>query len=323
MKIFILGGYSCKYPSFSWQCKMAFDSLGHKTKCFNYRYLQLHRTQCSNKILHKTIYKKIIKFGPEILLVTKGESILPNFINKIGNRGIKTANWVLDDPTGKFYPKNKVNNISEYDAFFVFDPAYVVELRKQNPNTHYLPCAADPDNIHKELIPLKNRKYKYDVSFVGSHEPYRQEFFKKLTKYDLHIWGFRWGNVKDKSLQKHIHKEIPRGKHMCEIFNNSKININIHAKHSIDGLNLRTFEVPATKSFLLTDYYSELSKLFKVGKEAVFYKNIDDLKKKIDYYLKKDKEREKIALAGYNRVIKEHTMKHRIIELLKIVKRLD
>ncbi len=317
MKIFFLGGNTCKYPFWPFQCKKAFESLGHEIKFFNYRYQHLNKNHITNKILHKIMYREIINYHPDLLFVTKGETLLPGFIKKIRDKGIKTANWVIDDPTGKHYLQNKVRNINEYGAFFVFDPAYVKELKKLNPNTHYLPCFADPDNVHKEVISFKERDYRYDVSFVGSHQPEREKFLKKLTDYNLHIWGFRWNKVKDKILRKHIHKEIPRGKDMCKIFNNTKINLNMHAKHSIQGLNLRTFEVPATKSFLITDYYSELDNLFNVGKEAVFYKDISDLKKKIDYYVNHKKEREKIALAGYKRVVKEHSIKKRIEKLLR------
>jgi len=111
---------------------------------------------------------------------------------------------------------------------------------------------------------------------------------------------------------------------MVKLFNESKIVLNPYgaSKHFICP-NPRTFETPATRSFELTDMPRETEKYFKPKKEFVIYKDEKEFKELVDYYLENDDERIKIAQAGYNRVIKEHTIKHRIEELLKIVKKLN
>ena len=101
---------------------------------------------------------------------------------------------------------------------------------------------------------------------------------------------------------------------MCRELNLSKINLNIHAHHSFEGVNLRTFEIPATNSFMLCDYFKEIPNLFKLGKEIVCYHDVEGLKELIDYYLDEDnkEERDKITKRGQERVLKEHTIKQRM-----------
>lgn len=320
MKAAIIGTDNAEYPSFSFQCKKAFEKLGFETNYFSYRYLKLHKTKFTNSILNKIIMKKVIDYNPDILFVNKGETILPSVIKKISNSGIKTINWIIDEPFGRFYKNNKINNIDEYDYFFVFDPYYLDDLKKINPYSYYLPCAADPENVHVEIMPFDKRNYISEVSFIGSHEKKRENLLKNLTNYNLNIWGYRWKNIKNNELIKHTKKNIPKGKEMCRLFNLSKINLNIHALHSITGVNLRTFEIPATKSFMLCDYFSEVPKLFRITKEIVCYNDLNDLKQKINYYLDNEEERNNIALAGYKRVLKEHTVLHRIKEIISKIK---
>ena len=320
MKIFILGADSGEYPSFFYQCKKSFEDLGHEINFFNYRYFRLHKLKFTNKILNKVIFNKIKKYNPDILLVIKGESLEKGIIKNLSQAGIKTINWTLDSPFGDFYPGNKIYNINEYNYFFVFDSYYVDKLRDINPNSYYLACAADPKYVHREVIPLENRNYIYDVSFVGSYQPEREDLFNSLG-VKIHIFGPSWHRAKNKE-NFIIQETYLNGKEMNKVFNLSKINLNIQALHGKNSMNLRTFEVPSTKSFILTDYKKDLPELFEIDKEIVFYKNKDDLREKINYYLDPSNEEERINIikAGYERVLNEHTIHHRIKEVIRIIK---
>jgi spore maturation protein CgeB len=70
-------------------------------------------------------------------------------------------------------------------------------------------------------------------------------------------------------------------------------------------------------SFQLADYRKELPNLLKPKREVVLFKSIEEAKELTDYYLDNPDERDKISIAGYKRVIKEHTIGHRIKEILK------
>ena len=195
------------------------------------------------------------------------------------------------------------------------------------PNAFYLPCSVDPD-IHKQAISFKNRKYPINLSFLGTYQKNRLELLQKLSEYSPKIWGYHWNKVSKKNpvykgIQKqqfHGNKKLADVKKMCKVFNNTKINLNIHYPHSIESVNLRTFEISATKSFQLCDNFKDLKNLYKPNKEIVTYDNIAELKEKIDYYLDNKEERHKISQKAYERTIKDHTFVNRYKEMFSKIK---
>ena len=67
---------------------------------------------------------------------------------------------------------------------------------------------------------------------------------------------------------------------------------------------MRMYEVPAHGMMLLCDKagMDAHERIFAPDKEAVYYDSSEDAIAKIEYYLKHDGEREKIARAGFARV---------------------
>jgi spore maturation protein CgeB len=83
-----------------------------------------------------------------------------------------------------------------------------------------------------------------------------------------------------------------------------------------DFVNPRTFEIAACGGFQLVDERSELAELIEPGTEVATFNSIDDLCEKVDYYLKHESEAKSIASKGRARVLKEHTIQHRMHEML-------
>ncbi len=78
-----------------------------------------------------------------------------------------------------------------------------------------------------------------------------------------------------------------------------------------EDLNMRCFEALGTGSFLLTDWVPHIDEVFEDGKHLVLYRSLDEAVDKAKYYLAHDSEREKIAQAGYEHVMANHTIDHR------------
>lgn len=79
---------------------------------------------------------------------------------------------------------------------------------------------------------------------------------------------------------------------LAKIYNASDVNLNISRVQLKTTVNQRVFDVPACRAFLITDYREELAEYFEIEEEIVCYRNINELKVLIDYYLHNPGERE-------------------------------
>jgi len=73
-----------------------------------------------------------------------------------------------------------------------------------------------------------------------------------------------------------------------------------------EQIKFRHFEIPAQGGFQLSYHDKDIEHFFKDKEEIAFFKDRKDLIKKIEYYLKNDKERERIKINGYQKVVKEY-----------------
>jgi len=106
---------------------------------------------------------------------------------------------------------------------------------------------------------------------------------------------------------------------LVKVFKASTININLTRPQLRTTVNQRVFDVFACGGFLLTDYRRYLDDILPFAAERITFSNPQDLKDKIDYYLKHTSEREELAVAARGAVCRNHTYLHRMEELLKIV----
>jgi len=111
-----------------------------------------------------------------------------------------------------------------------------------------------------------------------------------------------------------------------KIFNASEINLNLHSSQERDSVdpsgdfvNPRVFELAACGAFQLSDERKLLPGLFEVGKEIITFKNENEIKELISYYLANPQERERVTAAARKKVLAEHCYKHRIQEILSHV----
>src|SRR3989344_1002993 len=157
----------------------------------------------------------------------------------------------------------------------------------------------------KNFKPLGLKK-KYNISFIGAPIAPRIKLMRYLINKGIkvNIWGNSWFNYPE---FKDFYRGMPDDKEFVKIINESKINLspskNMYGEPHFKG---RVLEFGACRSFALVDYFSGYLKYFKENKEIVFAKDDEDLLKKINYYLRNEKEREEIARNTYKKVVKNH-----------------
>lgn len=123
-------------------------------------------------------------------------------------------------------------------------------------------------------------------------------------------------NICDFKLFTHSHNPVDYYNDMPKVFASSKINLNITLKSIKSGIPLRAFDIMSANGFLLTNFQLDFMDFFVPGEDFVYYDNLDDAVKKVQYYLTHDSEREQIATNGFMKIKEYHTFEHRVKEIL-------
>jgi spore maturation protein CgeB len=209
-----------------------------------------------------------------------------------------------------------------YDALFFKDP-YVVWYMKQKTSlpVYYLPECFNPNSLKEIALSEEDvDRYGCDITTVGNIYPYRGAFFEQLKEYNLKIWGNPpplWMDIS--RIKGFLQNRFVADAEKVKAFRSAKIVINSLQPAEIWGVNARAFEIAGAGGFQLIDWRPGLDHLFEDESEIVSFRGIEDLKKKINFFLNEDELRINIAQRGRSRALMEHTYEKRLQTLLATV----
>lgn len=109
---------------------------------------------------------------------------------------------------------------------------------------------------------------------------------------------------------------VQPGAPVFSVYAESKINLNISLKGIEGGTPQRIMDIIGAGGFVLTNYCSETAELFEENKEIVMFRDPEELLEKASFYLAHDEEREKIARAGYEKLINCYTYEKKLQKLI-------
>ena len=261
------------------------------------------------------LLEQVKRFNPDVVYSYNMSILASKDLEKI-----KKHTKLLVGQKASPLPINKTP-FYKYDLMITSFPHFVAKFRDMGIKSEYLRLCAEKSI--PEIIGKKKRIY--DVSHIGGYTPRHSKGNKKLEKLAKEIkvdfWGYGEKTLLPTSpIRQNFHGQA-WGRKMYEIFAKSKIVINRHINVAGNyANNMRMFEATAMGTLLITDTKKNMNDFFNIGKEVVTYKDSDDLIKKVGYYLRHNKERERIANAGQKRTLKDHTYDVRMKELDKILK---
>lgn len=156
----------------------------------------------------------------------------------------------------------------------------------------------------------------------------RMELFKTLSdaKINLHVFGGYKTHYGAKNMNHllnisspyiHIHDFIDKHTELPFLYNSSKINL--CCTQFPKACHERVYQASACGAFILHEEKGDVPDLFEPEKEIILYKNLDELPYLIEYYLKNEEKRKKIAENARKRFLSEHTPLHRAETLMKIM----
>lgn len=277
---------------------LMYGVLPHK---LNIDYFTNRSIENYNKYIQNLINKNTY----DILLVIGAKTIYPETIALFKGRKVF---WFMDGLPRYEYV---LPIIPFFDDIFVFEPTDIIYIKeKLGLQAKFLTLAFSPKRYYKKDLAIK-----YDCSFVGSFYPKREEYLNELLKVtnNICICGDFYRS-KYKELKKKVKGiNVPSGV-ANDLYNSSKVNVNIHHPQSKEGLAIRTFEIIGAGGFQIVERQKGALNYFEEDIHMAFYESEDEFIDKCTYYLKHESERIKIARECYKIALEQHTWKARLRE---------
>jgi spore maturation protein CgeB len=188
----------------------------------------------------------------------------------------------------------------------------------------------------------------YDVTFVGKAHGNRSQVIRKLQEAGIkvHVWGSGWesGRLSQEEMirvfnESRIYLNLSNAstplysrspslvqryvKRFFSTLRDSLFKTAVSARgdnenqHYPEQIKGRNFEVPGCGGFLLTGKAENLEAYYEIDEEVACFDDMDDLIKKVKYYLRDEQLRETIAAKGYRRTLDEHTYVHRFTQIFQ------
>ncbi len=270
------------------------------------------------RLIGATLLAHLTDDPPDLVLALAQAPLDAETLKQLRCLGITTALWFCEDfrvlPAGqKLAPL--------YDTIFHLQPdEYSEPLREAGAFAVPLPMGFDP-SLHSpvELNAEQRERYGSEISFLGAGYHNRVQFLPCLADLGLRIYGTEWPHTKpfpDLMPEPNV-RQSPGDSNL--IFNATRVNLNLHSSPWCDGvnpvgdyLNPRTFELAGARAFQLVDHRRYLAQSFRPGLEVETFRDLDECRKKISYYLDHEDERREIAAAAHATALANHTYRHRM-----------
>lgn len=237
---------------------------------------------------------------------TLGYSMI-RVLDELKAKGIPTITYHLDLWLGLARQKDlETDSFYRHIGHFFTVDKLMADWFNENTEVkgHYLPAGV----YHEECFLDSNIQKLNDVIFVGSKSyhpewPYRPHLIDWLRA----TYGSRFIHVGGDGQTGTV-----RGGALIGLYNATKVAVGDTLCLNFDYpyyMSDRIFETTGRAGFIIHPYVKGIEDLFEIDKEIVTYEfeNFAELRRKIDYYLVHDDEREAIRKAGHERTKRDHT----------------
>ncbi len=176
----------------------------------------------------------------------------------------------------------------------------------------------------QDSIVIPEDKFIFGMEWMIGYQ-FRRDFIKEISNTytdRFTVYGdLYWKQFIDKSP---VTPEACYYDNLCHYYRTTKINLNVNRIQVRTSFTQRHFDCKASGAFLLTDKRECNSRFFVTEgphKEIAEFDSPSRCRELIRYYLEHEEERERIAQAGIENVLNNHTYDNRIEEIKQVCKR--
>ncbi|MBI1337177.1 MAG: glycosyltransferase [Phycisphaera sp.] len=211
------------------------------------------------------------------------------------------------------------HDLSMYDLILSSLPNQVEYFRSLGVPSEHFKLGFDERVL--DFVPTQHKRY--DVIFVGGvGQPHtrRTTLLESLCeRYRVGVFGYGLEKLDKNSPLRAVHGGELWGLDMYRALASAKVVINYHS--DVAGPfanNMRLYETTGVGTALLTEEKRNLHEMFTPQVQVATYHSPVDCLGQIDRLVRDDTLREKMALAGQNRTLRDHTYRGRIDQLIDI-----
>lgn len=154
------------------------------------------------------------------------------------------------------------------------------------------------------------------VSEMAASEK-RLTYVANLGSFGVVAWGDKgWKQVEPYGVT-YSGRYARHTDELTKVYCASTINVDIGRLYQSDIVTMRVFDVLACGGFLIAEHSDDLAQLFEVGLEVESYTTLEELKRKVAFYLANPEAARAIADRGRAAVRTRHTIRQRVKVMLE------
>jgi spore maturation protein CgeB len=288
---------------------------------FGYRLHQFFPVEAWLKKANKDFTEEVKSFCPDIIIAFSGAEILPGSFAYIKSILPAKIIWYWADPLPNL-SRYLYLSLSLTDLLVSYSNSSLKAFAQMGARqTYWLPFAADADAHFIEAVPRLH--YSYDISFIGSWRPEREEalriIFENFPGLRFKISGPYWNRCSFAPIRKLATTQPVYGKLFSEIVQDSFLNLNVIDKSNFPAVNMRFFEIMAAGGLELCSRGPEMNDTFTDKQHLLYFDGPEKLVEAVRYAFANKEKIEAIKIAGQQLLRQEHLYIHRARSLQSFI----
>jgi hypothetical protein len=290
----------------------AFEQLGLEVCRFDpdaaaVRGRRFAQNRLAQRLLRRTIWDAVNRellevvrsVRPSLVLAVKGSFLHPETVREVRRlTGAPFFSYYPDNPyiglpwdprEASALRRDLIEVLRQYDVVWMWEHSLIERLRRDRVEARYLPFAADPafyrPQPDDEGLACAACGAEHQVAFVATYSRARRKELSAVRHHQVAIWGDHWPAGWRRAGAQHRTHDNAWCEQAAHIHARAPVSLNLLNTQSLEGHNMRTFEIPACGGVMLTRYTRVQDEFFPEDQAALYYRSAEELEDKLRWAL--------------------------------------